>query len=247
MSDLRLRDLFLHAVRPQTAMIYAALAEPVVAGRVSPDDLLARLPASRLIQALAALRLYVRLTGQGPLPSAAAEREARRRAATARLCARQATPSAAEVAFAEQALSGRPLAVFMLCRYAGLRVRSALALLWKDVDFERAVLVVAHAKGGRPYTVPLVEPLLSFLKERRARLYDPVCGGIDESHVRRRFRPFGLTPHGLRRFFATELLARGVPAAIVSRLLNHSNPEITQRYCQPELETLRSFMRKEVP
>lgn len=76
------------------------------------------------------------------------------------------------------------------------------------------------------FLCPLVEPLRG----------TDGPGAVRES-IRRAGRKVGihLTPHGLRHFYATESLKRGMSIAMVSRQLRHSKVSITmETYAQPQ-------------
>jgi len=89
-------------------------------------------------------------------------------------------------------------------------------------------------KSPTPYTISLnneIKPIFEKIKE------GPIFPGWSTVTINERFRRVAdiagfpeLTPHGLRHTFATDSLARGIPIEIVSKMLNHSAPAITEKF-----------------
>lgn len=126
--------------------------------------------------------------------------------------------------------------------YAGLRVGEACAVTGPDLDGDRLRVtrqVVEEHRTGEPTVVRLapvksseasiVVPL--WLAERIAGLSGYERPGSVRESLRRAGRRVGvdLNPHQLRHFYATTLLARGVPLIAVSRQLRHSDVTTTLR------------------
>jgi integrase len=139
----------------------------------------------------------------------------------------------------------------LLMLYAGLRREEVAKLLWGDLDLERRELTVRYGKGGRSRVVPICAELLAELAEAGPQpAHAPVLstGGDDAGldhrsvgHVFERWLPRRwpvaegelpplVSPHQLRRTFATELYVRGVDLLTIQRLLGHSDPKTTLRY-----------------
>lgn len=140
----------------------------------------------------------------------------------------------------------------LLMLYAGLRREEVANLLWGDIDLERRELIVRYGKGGRSRVVPICRELLVELAQAGIRLaHAPVIdqgdgtevgldhkgiGHIFERWLPRRWpvaegeQPPLVSPHQLRRTFATELYVRGVDLLTIQRLLGHSDPKTTLRY-----------------
>jgi integrase len=122
--------------------------------------------------------------------------------------------------------------------FAGLRIGEALSLRWRDVDLARGTLAVRQAKTDAGWrTVYIVPALRDELTEYKARLEptsDALVFGTSSgkqhgaTNIRRRvlakavedankelaeqkqeLLPGGLTPHSLRRTFASLLFAVG--------------------------------------
>lgn len=145
----------------------------------------------------------------------------------------------------------RDAALLAALYYAGLRVGEALRLRPQDLDLAGGSLTVL-GKGGKVATVPIHPRLESLVKDwlrqrpaEAERLFcshangAKVCGALDNQRVEYLCRVvYGpaaglsgkVTPHVLRRSFATELRRRGVPIEHVQRLLRHSRIETTMLY-----------------
>jgi integrase len=140
--------------------------------------------------------------------------------------------------------------------FAGLRLDEALSLRWHDVDLTRGTITVRAAKtdaGVR--TVNLLPILHSELDSCRARL-DPASDALGfctttghrlgATNIRRRvldkavkhanaklatdgFEPLpdGLTPHSLRRTFASLLFVIGETPPYVMAQMGHTTPNLT--------------------
>lgn len=141
--------------------------------------------------------------------------------------------------------------------FAGLRIGEALALRWPDVNLARGTITIRAAKteaGVR--TVDLLPVLRDELLAYRASLPDVARDGLvfgtakgtrqGQSNVRRRVLakaveranerlaeteleplPERLTPHSLRRTFASLLFAIGEPPPRVMGQMGHTTPALT--------------------
>ncbi len=121
--------------------------------------------------------------------------------------------------------------------------RSELARLeWRDIDLNRAVLVVRVSKSKKPRDIPLgelaieilrsrlrttvlgSEPVLPFANERPDRLTESFNAaakraGLDEFRY-----------HDLRHGFGSRLAQAGVPIPTIQRLMGHADVAQTMRY-----------------
>lgn len=117
---------------------------------------------------------------------------------------------------------------FMLV--TGLRRAETSALRWADIN--DGILTV-RGKGGKERLVPLTEKALRSLPEPTSERVFAISPGriwhvLREAAFRAQIRP--LSPHDLRRTYATRLLGSGVDLATVQRLMGHSNPATTAGY-----------------
>ena len=67
-----------------------------------------------------------------------------------------------------------------LAAYMGMALGDLTALQWAEVDLDAALIIRERRKTGRPMRIPIVPPLLTILKRRRA-ISGPVCRGMPES------------------------------------------------------------------
>jgi integrase len=140
--------------------------------------------------------------------------------------------------------------------FAGLRLGEALALRWEDIDLTAGVIRIRDAKtptGIRQVDLlPVLRAELSAYKARHADKRDSLLfvtrtgQALDPTNVRQRILapavkdaerklrkedlpplPDGLTPHSLRRTFASLLFALGEPPPYVMSQMGHSSPSLT--------------------
>jgi integrase len=168
------------------------------------------------------------------------------------------TPAAAATLI-ETAGTPRQKIVTSLLRWSGVRAAEAVFLADDDVDLDRGEIYVRKSKTARGRrTIPILPQLEEPIREWRAyraqhnldqpgspflvtragtrmqpryvwRIVRDVAAraGMTTASGRR------ITPHTLRRTFATDLLNRGVRLETVSRLLGHAATTITeQAYAQ---------------
>lgn len=151
---------------------------------------------------------------------------------------------------------GHGRALLAVLVFAGLRIDEALSLRWRDLDLARGTLRVRESKtAAGERTVDLLPPLLDELTDLAARrqqsrdslVFGTTTGGKDSaSNVRRRLLakaaeranaqlddlgveglPERLTPHSLRRTFASLLVALGEDPGYVMDQLGHEKAEFT--------------------
>jgi site-specific recombinase XerD len=150
-----------------------------------------------------------------------------------------------------------------LLAYAGLRRSELLWLDWDDVELERRLLRVRHAKGGRQRMIPIHPALLPLFADHlaaRSPLTDPALfTGVQGRRLsitvmaatfRRYARAAGVserkrvTPHTLRHVFASELLRSGANLRQIQELLGHKHLDSTQRYTRVTGHELRGAVKR---
>lgn len=126
--------------------------------------------------------------------------------------------------------------------YAGSRRAETAALLWGDADLSRREIIVRQGKGGKSRVVPICDELADeYLLENDRTPTHAIVNRTDGEpmghdcigHIFERWLPrrgITVTPHQLRRTFATELYRRGEDLFTIQRLLGHSDPKTTLRY-----------------
>lgn len=160
---------------------------------------------------------------------------------------------------------GQRRALVATLAYAGLRIGEMLDLRWGDVDLARGTITVRASKTDAGVRVVNVLPALrDELVAYRASLADAprdalafgtsTGGRQSETNVRRRILqpavklanerlakrnaeplPERLTPHSLRRTFASILVALGEDPAYVIAQLGHTDPTLTLRIYAREM------------
>jgi integrase/recombinase XerC len=150
-----------------------------------------------------------------------------------------------------------------LFAYGGLRHSELLGLDWEDIDLERHLVRVRHAKGGRHRAVPIhpgLVPLFLAYRATRTPIENPavfvgvqgrrLCPGV----LARTFRHYAtaagvnakkrITPHTLRHVFATELLSSGANLREIQELLGHKLLDSTQRYTRVNAHQLSGAIER---
>ncbi len=155
-----------------------------------------------------------------------------------------------------RATPGQRRALIATLIFAGLRIGEALALRWEDVDLQRRVIVVTAAKTAAGVrSVNIVPVLHEELAKYRQRLDPPASARAfgtstgrphGASNIRRRVLApavklanarlaqrdldpieVGLTPHSLRRIFASLLFAIGETPPYVMAQMGHTSANLT--------------------
>ncbi|MBL8628380.1 MAG: tyrosine-type recombinase/integrase [Rhodospirillaceae bacterium] len=147
-----------------------------------------------------------------------------------------------------------------LLRYivlTGKRREEARSLRWDQIDFDAKTITASSqkTKSKRKHVLPLSDFLLAMLKERRlaTNSEDWVWSAVSATgHVMELKFPLGLvsekiglhlTPHDLRRTFST-VADRLMSRVFVTRLMDHSDRTITDRYNASDIEDLRERMQQ---
>ncbi len=153
----------------------------------------------------------------------------------------------------------RDYAILITLLRLGLRAGEVAGLMLDDIDW-RAGEIVVHGKGRRDDRLPLPidvgEAIAGYLQRGRPattrrevflRALAPVAalgrGGVS-SIVRRACVRAGVPPigaHRLRHTAACEMVAAGVPLAVISQVLRHRSTSSSAIYARVDLETLRGL------
>ncbi len=130
-----------------------------------------------------------------------------------------------------------------LLYYGGLRLSEVINLKWGDIDFERGLIHIKSAKGGKDRVVFLHEKPKSLLiagrtndeglvllsergnKYNKRSIQMIVINAAKKAGIRKK-----VTPHALRHSFATHLLEAGADIRYIQELLGHKNLQTTQIY-----------------
>jgi site-specific recombinase XerD len=150
-----------------------------------------------------------------------------------------------------------------LFAYSGLRHSELLGLDRHDIDLDRHLIRVRHAKGGRHRAVPihpgLVPLFVSYLQMRAQSSEEAMFLGVQGHRLSptilsRTFRHYAtaagvnehkrVTPHTLRHVFATELLSAGANLRQIQELLGHKHLDSTQRHTRVNAHQLRGAIKR---
>ncbi|MCW5875090.1 MAG: tyrosine-type recombinase/integrase [Anaerolineales bacterium] len=141
----------------------------------------------------------------------------------------------------------RDLALMLLMADTGVRRAELCGLNWGDVDVKKGTIAIREGKGGKFRTVIAgVRTRRALLKYRRtiaAEASAPVLqtrsgGRMTHAGLRSMLLRIGkragihLSPHMLRRTFATLSLRAGMNPLHLQGLLGHSSLEMTNHYVQ---------------
>ncbi len=133
--------------------------------------------------------------------------------------------------------------VLMFLYYAGLRLDEARNIRWEDLDFERGLIHLKIAKGGRERVIFLHPKLkefldvfgckeegLIFISQRGGKYNKRTIQQVIKSASKKAGIKKNVTPHTLRHSFATHLLEAGADIRYIQQLLGHKDLKTTQIY-----------------
>ncbi|PKP51173.1 MAG: integrase [Candidatus Altiarchaeales archaeon HGW-Altiarchaeales-3] len=133
--------------------------------------------------------------------------------------------------------------VIMFLYYGGMRLDEVRNLMWQDIDFDRDIIHIKTAKGGKERVVFLHSKLKEMSKiysvndeglifrSQMGRKYNKrtiqklIKNAAEKAGIKKR-----TSPHTLRHSFATHLLEGGADIRYIQRLLGHKNLRTTQIY-----------------
>lgn len=147
-----------------------------------------------------------------------------------------------------RARTRRCRAYVMLGAYAGLRVHEIAKIRGEDIQ---SGMLTVTGKGGKTCTVPVhhaLDDLVAAMPSSGYWFTSPtaahIAGTAVSSAVGDLMRRCGIhnTPHGLRHFYATELVRAGVNLRIVQELMRHESPATTAIYARVDLGQMRTAL-----
>lgn len=159
-------------------------------------------------------------------------------------------------------LTIRDKMVILFMADSGIRRAEALALNWGNVDVKRGVVQIARGKGGKYRMVVIGETtckvLLSYQQTVKHANDDPLIqtdtgtrlklSGIQSAFMRISERSgVKVTPHSLRRTFATLSRRAGMDLLELQALMGHASLDMTKRYIQMLDDDLIEAHRKHGP
>lgn len=148
-------------------------------------------------------------------------------------------------------LSGIWFEIVYVALKTGLRRGELRGLRWRDINFANKSLTVRHSwcsvkqallspKGNRTRMVPLPDDVIELLRRRQQRegfvfevrgnVFQPGTLGQELASACRRSGLRRVTLHILRHSYASHLAMKGVPIAVIQKLLGHTDIKVTMRY-----------------
>jgi site-specific recombinase XerD len=156
-------------------------------------------------------------------------------------------------------------AMVALLLFAGLRRSEAAAIALDDLDMETAQLLV-RGKGAKQRMVPLAAVVVQAIREylpcrpqtESQHLFvsrvggRPIAGRVTNRMLARVLEEAGLgqhgiTPHALRRTFATHLIRNGVDVRTVQELLGQADLQTTARHLHSDTRPKQAAVGKLAP
>jgi site-specific recombinase XerD len=156
----------------------------------------------------------------------------------------------------------RDYAILMLAAKLGLRSSDIVNLALNDIDRKDKTIEIVQVKTGRPLTLVLnqdVEDAINdyllarpesesdkvFLGSRAP--YAPLTPASGHAIAHRHFKLADIVvagrqqgTHALRMSYATALVTKGVPYAIIKEALGHDDPEASKYYVRVDVRRLRT-------
>jgi integrase len=157
----------------------------------------------------------------------------------------------------------RDYAIIILAAQLGLRSSDIVNLSFKDIDKKAKTIEITQIKTSQPMTLVLNsdvdEAITDYIQNGRPQTssdkifisskapYVPLGASSGYAIVCRRFSLAGIASqgrrrgaHSLRTSFATALVRKGVPYAVVQKALGHEDPESAKHYVRLDARRLRA-------
>jgi site-specific recombinase XerD len=156
----------------------------------------------------------------------------------------------------------RDKAFILLMVDSGLRMAEAIALNWGDVDISSGIVRVEKGKGRKARSVVIGVHTRRALLKYRGEVNHAENKPLFQTRSAGRFTPSGLrswllrisqragihiSPHALRRTFATLSLRAGMNVIQLQGLLGHSTLEMTRHYIELMEEDLVNAHKEHGP
>ena len=131
----------------------------------------------------------------------------------------------------------RDILLVSFATLTGLRRAELARLKVSDIHLKEKMVIVRGGKGFKDRAVPLLDSLCTMLSDyfqdmkptdsvfslTKRSITDKISTWSKKSGI-------NLHPHSFRHFFAEQLLDRGVPLTVVSKLLGHKDLQSTAKY-----------------
>ena len=160
-------------------------------------------------------------------------------------------------------LGRRDYAILIMAAKLGLRVSDIINLTFDEIDWTKKTLSITQQKTGKLVELPLTEDvgwaIIDYLQHGRPEsecihVFIKHCAPYDglNSNISKRLQkylskaeikyPAGKTVgmHTFRRSLASAMLENGVPIAVISGTLGHTDPHSTETYLRIAIPQLRA-------
>ena len=156
----------------------------------------------------------------------------------------------------------RDYAILILAAYLGLRSSDIVNLTFNDIDYAAKTIKIIQTKTSRPLTLVMnndVEKAITdYIRNGRPESssdriflssqapFQPLSAGAGYAVALKYFNLSGIQAqgrrrgtHALRASYATALVAKGVPYAVVQEALGHEDQESAKYYVRVDVRRLR--------
>lgn len=165
-------------------------------------------------------------------------------------------------------LSGIWFDIVYVALKTGLRRGELQGLEWRDVNLANKSINVKHGwcrithqllspKGNKTRTIPLSDDVVRILRKRERssgfvltnneQVFTPETLAKELLNACGRAGLRKVTCHVLRHSYASQLVLKGVPIALIQKLLGHTDIKVTMRYAhlsQESLNDVAQFLQK---
>ncbi|SPR05602.1 site-specific integrase [Orientia tsutsugamushi] len=141
--------------------------------------------------------------------------------------------------------------------YTAARRNNVLSMPWENIRLEEGVWYIPETKNGESQTVPLINLLIEKLKqysyssesewvfpEQRRNSGHLTSINVAWKRVCKRAGLKNLRIHDLRRTVGSWMARFGISMAIITKLLNHNDPQSTKIYTQLNTDVVRDAIQK---
>jgi len=156
----------------------------------------------------------------------------------------------------------RDYAILILSTHMGLRCSDVVNLSFKNIDLTAKTISIIQVKTARPLTLVMntevEEAVTDYIQNGRPQAssekifvrsrapYTPLSSRICYGIAHRYFNLAGIASQGrkrgtqaLRASYATALVSKGIPYAVVQEALGHAEPESAKHYVRVDVKHLR--------
>ncbi|KJV54311.1 phage integrase family protein [Orientia tsutsugamushi str. Gilliam] len=141
--------------------------------------------------------------------------------------------------------------------YTAARRNNVLSMRWENIRLEEGVWYIPETKNGESQTVPLINLLIEKLKQypyssesewvfpgQRRNSGHLKNINVAWKRVCKRAGLKNLRIHDLRRTVGSWMAKFGIPIAVISKLLNHNDPQSTKFYIHLNTDVVRDAIQK---